>query len=267
MPEIPSPSRRGMLFGAAAVSAGALLTACTSNEPKKSEEATNNAPGRRRQARQGRHHRLRRTAGRPRLAERDQRERQVAGQEVLGRHPGDHRGLQRHGRPDRPGRDADQQEGRRPGHPPRRREGADPGRSAGHEGGHPRHQPGPDLRLPAGLPLLDRRRQLRHGPQRRQLHRRAAQEQAERQGHRARGARQPRTHQAAHQGLRRRAEELPQHPEGRPPGGRVHRRVGSGQDGPAAAGTEQVRRAVEPRRRPGCGRAARHRAGRPRRTS
>ncbi len=44
MPEIPSPSRRGMLFGAAAVSAGALLTACTSNEPKKSEEATNNAP-------------------------------------------------------------------------------------------------------------------------------------------------------------------------------------------------------------------------------
>ncbi|MFJ6405759.1 substrate-binding domain-containing protein [Streptomyces hydrogenans] len=29
-----SPSRRGLLFGSAAVSAGALLTACTSNEPK-----------------------------------------------------------------------------------------------------------------------------------------------------------------------------------------------------------------------------------------
>ncbi|MDQ0939654.1 substrate-binding domain-containing protein [Streptomyces sp. V1I1] len=44
MPEIPSTSRRGLLFGTAAVSAGALLTACTSNEPKKSEAATNNAP-------------------------------------------------------------------------------------------------------------------------------------------------------------------------------------------------------------------------------
>jgi ribose transport system substrate-binding protein len=44
MPEIPATSRRGLLFGTAAVSAGALLTACTSNEPKKSEAATNNAP-------------------------------------------------------------------------------------------------------------------------------------------------------------------------------------------------------------------------------
>ncbi|MFF3244891.1 substrate-binding domain-containing protein [Streptomyces sp. NPDC002870] len=44
MPEIPATSRRGLLFGTAAVSAGALLTACTSNEPKKSEAATDNAP-------------------------------------------------------------------------------------------------------------------------------------------------------------------------------------------------------------------------------
>ncbi|MFD9224332.1 substrate-binding domain-containing protein [Streptomyces sp. NPDC060064] len=44
MPEIPATSRRGLLFGTAAVSAGALLTACTSNEPKTSEAATNNAP-------------------------------------------------------------------------------------------------------------------------------------------------------------------------------------------------------------------------------
>jgi ribose transport system substrate-binding protein len=44
MPEIPATSRRGLLFGTAAVSAGALLTACTSNEPKKSDTATNNVP-------------------------------------------------------------------------------------------------------------------------------------------------------------------------------------------------------------------------------
>ncbi|MFI1223344.1 MULTISPECIES: substrate-binding domain-containing protein [unclassified Streptomyces] len=37
-------SRRGLLFGTAAVSAGALLTACTSNEPKKTEPAGNSAP-------------------------------------------------------------------------------------------------------------------------------------------------------------------------------------------------------------------------------
>ncbi|MFF3686042.1 substrate-binding domain-containing protein [Streptomyces sp. NPDC002187] len=44
MPEIPATSRRGLLFGTAAVSAGALLTACTSNEPKKQEPAAQNAP-------------------------------------------------------------------------------------------------------------------------------------------------------------------------------------------------------------------------------
>ncbi|MBM9618244.1 substrate-binding domain-containing protein [Streptomyces zhihengii] len=45
MPQIPAPSRRGLLFGTAAVSAGALLTACTSNEPKKSDDAAaDNAP-------------------------------------------------------------------------------------------------------------------------------------------------------------------------------------------------------------------------------
>ncbi|NUK03506.1 substrate-binding domain-containing protein [Streptomyces lunaelactis] len=44
MPEIPATSRRGLLFGTAAVSAGALLTACTSNEPKKTEQAGNNVP-------------------------------------------------------------------------------------------------------------------------------------------------------------------------------------------------------------------------------
>lgn len=47
MPESPRTSRRGMLLGAAGVSATALLTACTSNEPKESkggEPAQNNAP-------------------------------------------------------------------------------------------------------------------------------------------------------------------------------------------------------------------------------
>ncbi|WP_455351583.1 substrate-binding domain-containing protein [Streptomyces sp. SYSU K217416] len=45
MPEIPRTSRRGLLFGGAAVSAGALLTACTSNEPKKSTgPAANSGP-------------------------------------------------------------------------------------------------------------------------------------------------------------------------------------------------------------------------------
>ncbi|MBC9713472.1 substrate-binding domain-containing protein [Streptomyces sp. TRM66268-LWL] len=43
MPEITS--RRGLLFGAAAISTGALLTACTSNEPSdKSEDKPSEAP-------------------------------------------------------------------------------------------------------------------------------------------------------------------------------------------------------------------------------
>ncbi len=37
-------SRRGLLFGTAAVSAGALLTACTSNEPKQQEQPAGNTP-------------------------------------------------------------------------------------------------------------------------------------------------------------------------------------------------------------------------------
>lgn len=41
---MPETSRRGLLFGTAAVSAAALLTACTSNEPKKTEPAGNSAP-------------------------------------------------------------------------------------------------------------------------------------------------------------------------------------------------------------------------------
>lgn len=44
MPENPLTSRRGLLFGAAAVSVGAALTACTSNEPKKQEAAATNVP-------------------------------------------------------------------------------------------------------------------------------------------------------------------------------------------------------------------------------
>ncbi|WP_336321991.1 substrate-binding domain-containing protein [Streptomyces lavendofoliae] len=41
---MPPTSRRGLLFGTAAVSAGALLTACTSNEPKNAAPAAGNAP-------------------------------------------------------------------------------------------------------------------------------------------------------------------------------------------------------------------------------
>ncbi|MER7192101.1 substrate-binding domain-containing protein [Streptomyces flaveolus] len=44
MSRIPATSRRGLLFGTAAVSAGALLTACTSNDPKNQQQDTNNAP-------------------------------------------------------------------------------------------------------------------------------------------------------------------------------------------------------------------------------
>ncbi|MBX9421440.1 substrate-binding domain-containing protein [Streptomyces lateritius] len=39
MPESLVPSRRGLLLGSAAVSAGALLTACTSNEPRSQAQA------------------------------------------------------------------------------------------------------------------------------------------------------------------------------------------------------------------------------------
>lgn len=41
---MPETSRRRLLFGTAAVSAGALLTACTSNEPKKSQTEPTNQP-------------------------------------------------------------------------------------------------------------------------------------------------------------------------------------------------------------------------------
>ncbi|MBT2397184.1 substrate-binding domain-containing protein [Streptomyces sp. ISL-100] len=41
---MPQTSRRGLLFGTAAVSAGALLTACTSNEPKEKPPAANSEP-------------------------------------------------------------------------------------------------------------------------------------------------------------------------------------------------------------------------------
>ena len=44
-----------------------------------------------------------------------------------------------------------------------------------HAGRHPGDQPRPDLRLPARLPSVDRGRQLRHGRERRQLHRHPAQ--------------------------------------------------------------------------------------------
>ena len=43
MARTPATSRRALLFGTAAVSAGALLTACTSNEPKDQELAADNA--------------------------------------------------------------------------------------------------------------------------------------------------------------------------------------------------------------------------------
>ncbi|MCX4817942.1 substrate-binding domain-containing protein [Streptomyces sp. NBC_01239] len=44
MPRTPATSRRALLFGTAAVSAGALMTACTSNDTKDKEEAADNAP-------------------------------------------------------------------------------------------------------------------------------------------------------------------------------------------------------------------------------
>ncbi|MFD3675770.1 substrate-binding domain-containing protein [Streptomyces sp. NPDC058613] len=44
MPETRTPTRRGLLLGTAAVSAGTLLTACTSNEPKSQASAPQSAP-------------------------------------------------------------------------------------------------------------------------------------------------------------------------------------------------------------------------------
>ncbi|MFF8633231.1 substrate-binding domain-containing protein [Streptomyces pilosus] len=44
MPETPFTSRRGLLFGAAAVSAGVLVTGCTSNEPSEDKQAADNQP-------------------------------------------------------------------------------------------------------------------------------------------------------------------------------------------------------------------------------
>ncbi|WP_411104108.1 substrate-binding domain-containing protein [Streptomyces sp. cmx-4-9] len=44
MPELPPTSRRRLLLGTAAVSAGALLAGCTSNEPSKGGAAADNAP-------------------------------------------------------------------------------------------------------------------------------------------------------------------------------------------------------------------------------
>ncbi|MER5769389.1 substrate-binding domain-containing protein [Streptomyces sp. NPDC001985] len=44
MPQSPVPSRRGLLLGGAAVSAGAVLTACTSNEPADRKPAADSAP-------------------------------------------------------------------------------------------------------------------------------------------------------------------------------------------------------------------------------
>ncbi|MFF3749038.1 substrate-binding domain-containing protein [Streptomyces sp. NPDC002018] len=41
---MPETSRRGLLFGTAAISAGAFLTACTSNEPAEKEPAANTQP-------------------------------------------------------------------------------------------------------------------------------------------------------------------------------------------------------------------------------
>ncbi|MEU0278811.1 substrate-binding domain-containing protein [Streptomyces sp. NPDC088147] len=41
---MPETSRRGMLFGTAAIGAGAFLTACTSNEPANKEPAANDQP-------------------------------------------------------------------------------------------------------------------------------------------------------------------------------------------------------------------------------
>ena len=59
----------------------------------------------------------------------------------------------------------------RAGDPAQRRQPADVAGHPGDAGRHPGGQPGPDLRLAAGLPDVDRRRQLRHGRERRQLHR------------------------------------------------------------------------------------------------
>ncbi|KOT41590.1 sugar ABC transporter substrate-binding protein [Streptomyces caelestis] len=44
MPETPFASRRGLLFGAAAVSAGAFVTGCTSNESSDDKPAANDRP-------------------------------------------------------------------------------------------------------------------------------------------------------------------------------------------------------------------------------
>ena len=186
----PSTSRRGLLFGTAAVVRRSPPHRLHQQRAQGRRAGRAERPaGRRRQARQARHHRLRRPAGRPRLAQRHQRQRQERGR--------------------RSTRTSPWRSPRAPTTPPPRSARSRPsstrrstswsilpadGKALTQVGlkamkrRHPRRQPRPHLRLPAGLPLLDRRRQLRHGPQRRPLHRRAAQGQDERQGRRARRA-------------------------------------------------------------------------------
>ena len=139
-----------------------------------------------------------------------------------------------------------------------RRQPAHLDRPQGHGRRHPGDQPGPDLRHPAGLPDLDRRRQLRHGRQRRHLHRRADEGQGRGQpDHRGdRRDRQPAAHPGTQQGLRRRAGR--RRAVGRPAAGRRLHRAGraAGHRQPAA-GRAPAGRGLEPRRRPGHRRAGR----------
>ena len=169
-------ARRGFLLSAGALGAGAVLAGCTSNSDSKT--AATPAPA----ANVG-------TSG-----GNDKKGKAITigfsapaadhgwigaitanakGQaaKYSGRHPRGRRGHQRRQPADQPGRDADQQEGRRHRDPAVRREGADPGRDQGDGRRHPGGQPRPGLRQPAGRARLDRWRQLRHGRRCRSVHR------------------------------------------------------------------------------------------------
>ena len=131
--------------------------------------------------------------------------------------------------------------------------------------GIPVDQPGPRVFAPLARPLLDRRRQLRHG---RSAPARYIGEQLKGKpnaGHRRdRRHRQPGADPAAHPGLRRRPEDYPGSKVG-PGGRRVHRRVRPGRMANLLQAAPKIDALWNHDDDQGVGVLRRHRAGRPRR--
>ena len=221
-----SPGRRGLLAGALAVGAGAALAACTSNTPPPAAAPAPAPAGgsARRRTRAAGHDRLLRARGRPRLDRRDRRNAQAQAEKYSDVTFA----------PVNPTNDITQQiaaietlinrQVDAPGDPARTTAASSPVAHQAMQAGIPVINLDRILRLAAGLPDLDRRRQLRHGRERRQLHRHPAQGRATPEpDHRGdRGHRQPAAHPGPQPGLQGRAGDV--RVRGRaPPGRRLHR--------------------------------------------